>query len=253
VWDETDEEPVPLSWFNMSLKFGPYLPGVDDEPGLGPVTGVDVDGNTVTVCDKPFACIYGGDRKLLSQLELEWFPLHPFGQLGLFGGIGYLQTTGKSLAEDADGNIQADNPMTPNDDESRSADDTTFRLIPTYAGVVYRFTELADRTVVPLVPYAKVGLSYYMWSISKGNGKPAQTASGGTARGGTLGWQATVGLALRADAFDPGSARSLRTDFGVEHAGFFVEGTYAEVSGLGQEKKLYLGDLTWFAGINFEF
>ena len=62
-----------------------------------------------------------------------------------------------------------------------------------------------------------------------------------------------VGVSLRADRIDPTAARNLQTEMGVEHAGFFFELSYAEVNGLGQSRRLHVGDATWFAGVNFEF
>ena len=41
----------------------------------------------------------------------------------------------------------------------RSDDETAFHLMPTSLSAVYRFTWIADTTVVPIVPYAKLGLS----------------------------------------------------------------------------------------------
>jgi hypothetical protein len=136
--------------------------------------------------------------------------------------------------------------------DERSEDSTSFRMFPLSLSAVYRVTQLADSTVIPLVPYGRVGLSYYIWRFTKGNGNVASVGED-EAFGATLGWQASVGLAIRADRLDDEAARSLRSDLGVEHAGFFVELTYADVSGLGQSNKLHVGDLTWAAGINFEF
>lgn len=62
-----------------------------------------------------------------------------------------------------------------------------------------------------------------------------------------------MGLAVRAERIDPDAETSLRTELGIEHAGFFAELTYANVDGFGSGDKLVVGDLTWFGGINFEF
>jgi hypothetical protein len=40
---------------------------------------------------------------------------------------------------------------------------------------------------------------------------------------------------------------------GIEHAGFYAELSYAQVDGFGAADRMSVGDLTWFAGINFEF
>jgi hypothetical protein len=135
---------------------------------------------------------------------------------------------------------------------TRAPDATTFLMIPVSLVAVYRFTMLADQTLVPLVPYAKAGFSYYIWRITKDNGDLASVA-GDQAFGGTLGWQATIGLSFRADRIDPEGTKSLETELGVEHIGFFAELTYANVSGLWTSNRLHLGDTSWSAGLNFEF
>ena len=38
-----------------------------------------------------------------------------------------------------------------------------------------------------------------------------------------------------------------------DHIGFFFELTHADVSGLGADEKLHVGDFNWAAGVNFEF
>jgi hypothetical protein len=103
------------------------------------------------------------------------------------------------------------------------------------------------------VPYAKVGVAYYLWWITKGDGSVTSTPGNGKARGATLGWQGTIGLALRADFLDPQASRNLSIDYGIEHACFFAEFTHADVDGLGAGEKLHVGDDTWAAGVNFEF
>jgi len=40
---------------------------------------------------------------------------------------------------------------------------------------------------------------------------------------------------------------------GIYHAGFYAELQVAKVDGFGSDKKLSVGDTTWFAGIDFEF
>jgi hypothetical protein len=177
----------------------------------------DVDGEDGLV-GTPFDDTFGSGSSLFFGLELDYFFFHPYGQLGLAANLGYMQDTGHAFKQGPDG-----------------------------------MRELADRTVVPLVPYAKLGLSYYVWQITKGNGDVSEYPDRGRARGGTLGWQGSVGVAVRADRFDPDASRALTTELGVEHAGFFFELTYADVSGLFQDNKLHVGDLTWTAGVNFEF
>jgi hypothetical protein len=229
--DEAEQDPthVPSSAWVFELKFGPYYPQIDGEEG---------------VVGKPFETTFGSGQNFLTQIELDRFFLWPFGQLGVGASAGYMQDTARAFAQDAAGNPIFD---------QRSADKTAFHLVPTAFFAVYRFTELADRTPVPLVPYGKLGLSYYIWWVTRGDGSVSSRAPNGDGYGGTWGWQGTIGLALRADQIDPGAVRSLTIDYGIEHASFFAELTHADVSGLGSDEKLHVGDTTWAAGVNFEF
>src|SRR5262249_19130100 len=157
--------------------------------------------------------------------------------------IGYMRNTGHAFIED---------PVTHMSTGKRAADETTFTMLPVALLAVYRFTLLADRTVIPLVPYAKIGFSYYIWRITKDN-RALSSYLGKAAFGGTLGWQGSVGISFRADRLDPGASKDLETELGVEHIGFFFELTHADVSGLFTSNKLHVGDTTWAAGLNFEF
>jgi hypothetical protein len=222
------EDVVHFSRWAFSLRVGPYFPDIDGESGLS---------------GAPFAKTYGSGAGVLVGADLEFFFVRAYGQLGLSAGIATMGKSGRSFATD---------PMTGMPTDERSEDTTSFRLVPLSLSAVYRVTQLADRTLIPLVPYARVGLSYYLWRFTKGSGQLAEVDDD-EAIGGTLGWQATAGVALRADRLDPGAARALRSELGVEHAGFFFEVTYADVSGLGMANKLRVGDFTWAAGINFEF
>lgn len=254
-WEEVDEPvqaevgPPPVNW-NFELKFGPYLPNVDSEFNLAK----DETG--------PFEQMFGKGPFLMSQMTLERYFLHPGGELGLTASAGFLTRTTNAFQVDEMGNVITD-PMTGHPVRS-PGDENTFRLVPATLGVVYRWTQLDELYHVPLVPYGRLGLSYYIWWVNQPSGSVAEAPTdscpdlstgchGDKALGGSLGWQATLGLAIRAERLDPDAAVSLRTQFGIQHAGFLVEATYAKVDGFGNAHKLRVGDLTWFGGINFEF
>jgi hypothetical protein len=164
---------------------------------------------------------------------------------------------------DADGNVLLD-PDTMQPVRARG-NRVIFRYVPITLGAVYRFTALDDRFRVPLVPYAKLGLTYGVWWVRQPSGAFAEApttdcpnpdsggCSGDRALGASLGWAATLGLAVRAERIDPQAAANLRAEMGIEHAGFFGELLYAKVNGFGSAKKLNVGDATWLLGINFEF
>ena len=214
----------PPSYWEFEFKLGPYYPAIDDEPGL---TG------------RPYETMFGTRDSILPQIGFERFFLHPGGELGAGLTLGYTYRTAHAFEASQTGMTNL----------VRASDKTAFHVVPMALSAVYRFTYLADNTVVPLVPYAKLGLAYYIWWFTKGGGDLAETPEGDNAIGATLGWQGTIGLNLRADAIDRDGIR----DLGVDHIGFFFEFTYADVSGFGADTKLHVGDFNWAAGVNFEF
>lgn len=239
------------SW-NAGIKLGPYTPDIDSEFALA-------EGEV-----GPYEEMFGGSAVMV-QFELERFFLWPAGQLGVSGSVGWMGKTASAFKScDPD---EAATPECADGFKPSPADNTSFRLVPVFLGAVYRFTGLDDNTPVPLVPYARAGLSYYLWWVTQPSGSvaeaptamcpdpsdPAADCEGERALGASLGWQASVGLALRAESIDRQAAISLREEFGVEHAGFVAELSYAKVDGFGSDARLSVGDFTWFAGMNFEF
>jgi hypothetical protein len=218
--------------FALELRFGPYSPDVDAELSNGKT---------------PHRTFFGGDRRLLTQLELDYQLFNRFGSAAIGVQVGYFREKANAFFEPPKGGAVA---------EPRSGDETTFTLFPTALIGVYRADQLWQLWGIPLVPYGKAGLAYTFWSISDGNGEVAQGSNVGLAgrgRGGTFGWQAAVGLSLVLDIIDPGGARELDSETGVNHTHFFAEIAKYAVAGLGQEKKLNVGDTTWSLGLMFEF
>tara|TARA_R110002096_G_scaffold44526_13_gene120551 strand:+ start:147818 stop:150166 length:2349 start_codon:yes stop_codon:yes gene_type:complete len=250
-WEDYNEEvqlEAATPRWNFELKVGPYSPNVDASAG----------GMT------PFANVFGDKWKIMTIFGLDRYFAFPSGQLGITGTFGFSNRSAKAFSlgedgqpyEDEDGNLVRS-----------SGDSTSFRLMPTSVGVVYRFTRLDDDYGIPIVPYGKLALAYYLWWFTDPNGDTSETPTaacpdagmagstcdGNFGRGGSFGYQATLGLAVRAERLDPGAELSLRTEMGIEHAGFFVEIQLADVDGFGASDKLSVGDTTWFGGINFEF
>ncbi len=238
----------------FDLKFGPYLPDIDAEFSLTPM-----DGDPACLSEGPYNCMFGGGG-LMTMMELDRFFLYPSGQLGIGVGLGWFKETANAyvIADDGRPEIDDDGKLVRSE-----GDETTFRILPVWVNAVYRFTNLDDEIGIPLVPYGKIGVSYYIWSIARPDGEissvpddpmcTAEDCNQNKARGASLGWQGTLGIALRAERLDKKMAQSLRSELGIEHSGFFVEMTMAKVDGFGADDKLTLGDTTWFAGINFEF
>lgn len=227
-----DEDGRPLDFrspqrWAVELRFGPYYPDVDAEFKAGdPPVG-------------PHEQFFGKKRRLMSQLEVDYQFFRAFGTAAVALQVGYFRETANAFELGTD---------------KRSADETSLTLIPTALSLVYRFDVAARRWGIPLVPYAKAGLSYTMWTISDSNGNVARAdMTSGRGRGGTPGWQAAAGLSLMLDFLDPGSARELDSGSGVNHTYLFFELAHFAVDGLGRDKALNVGDSTWLAGLMFEF
>jgi hypothetical protein len=187
--------------------------------------------------------------QILPMLDVDRIVWRGFGQVGVGGSLGYMQ---KSAYAYASGSSEDDGEM-----RLRSADKNTFRLIPLAATVTYRLTYADERWGIPVIPYVRAGLAYYMWWMSGSNGTSkvcdeTNPSSCDKAYGGTPGVQASAGLAVRAERVDAAAARSMRNS-GIQHAGFYGEVFWGRVDGFGSSSRLWVGDTTWFAGANFEF
>lgn len=208
--------------FALELRFGPYSPDIDSE----------FDGKAT-----PHRDFFGSNRRLMSQFELDYQIIRHVGSLGVGLAMGYFSETGNNrLASGA-----------PSDDTS------SLKLIPFSVSAVYRFDLLLERFHVPLVPYGKLGLDYALWWVTNGNGEVPEDATGGTGRGGTLGWHAAIGLSLVLDFLDPVAAHQFDIEMGVNHTHLFAELGHWDISGLGAGHRLHVGDNTWMAGLLFEF
>ncbi len=226
--------------FAIEARFGLYTPNVDSE--FSKTT--------------PHADVFGTKRRPMWQIEFDWEFLQEFGTLSLGGVIGYYKENAQACTQaglQPDGTCPIPDSADPNAaNKGRSGDNTGLRLIPLAALVVYRLDEAANRWKIPLVPYAKLGLNYTIWTVTNGNGDVAWSGNN-KGQGGTMGWQAAVGLSLSLDFLDPSAARGFDADSGVNHTYAFFELDHINGSGLYRKDVLRVGDDTWFAGLMFEF
>jgi hypothetical protein len=247
----------PQHWA-FELKFSPYTPHIDSSPGLHGAT--------------PFRDLFANqnsmhpsvDPRLLTQLEVDWQFLHKFGSLGLGFSIGYYRRSTHSFEfpnnQTSLSCTVVNGPVTPAPGFAciRAGDETDLNVIPLQLMLVYRFDVLANRYKVPLVPYFKVGLGYYIWVIQNGSGGVTTvTPQGSTNRlngaGGTWGYVLNPGLALQLDVIDQSAARSMDAELGINHTYLFVELMYADISNFHSAHAFVLSDTTFNAGIAFEF
>jgi hypothetical protein len=239
-FDTTSAEPesyrTPKEWA-FELRFGPFRPNVDSE--FSGTTGAT-----------PYQSVFGGKRHLMSGMELDWQLFQSFGTLAAGVSFGYYKVNAKAFeAADTNGTCVKD-PTTgacvP------SGDNTSLRIIPLAALVVYRFDVPATLWSIPLVPYGKLGLNYTLWQVNDGNGN-VPYSGGGHGSGGTAGWQAAAGVSLLLDFLDPAAARNLDIETNINHSYLFFEWNHVDASGLGAKNKLHVGDSRWVLGLMFEF
>jgi hypothetical protein len=256
--DPALEGPAEVKW-HAGIRVGPYIPDIDlqfhqnADSKLGPYQAMfgtyytdDGDG-VIQESEKHKRRLY----QIMPMLDVERIVWRGFGQIGVGGSLGYMQKTALAYTS---GSNEDQGKARP-----RSSAENTFRLVPLAATVSYRLTYLDDRWGIPVIPYVKGGLAYYIWWMKGPSGTssvcegPSPTmCTEDKAYGGTAGVQVSAGIAIRAERIDADAARSMRNS-GIQHAGFYGEVFWGRVDGFGSETKLWVGDTTWFAGANFEF
>ena len=230
------DEPLRVKW-HIGIRVGPYTPQIDAQLGMNP---------------GPYQEMYGG-AMIMPMLDIDRVIWRRFGQLAIGGNLGYSQKSAHAWMICGDPTMCS--PAAGANRLRSPGDTNSFHLIPLALTVAYRFTWLDDEHGVPIVPYARAGLGYYFWWMLDPNGNFSQVCSmsgcGNKAYGASIGIQASLGIAIRAERIDAAAAQSMR-DSGIEHAGFYGEVSTAQV-GTYSSTKLQVGATTWFAGVDFEF
>jgi hypothetical protein len=214
--------------FALELRFGLYRPDVDSDPALHGAA--------------PYAASFGPARRAMLGLELDWQALR-IPHVGSIGpGLSIATTTATRPAQTQSG--------------QSSSEDMSFTINPLSALAVFRADAFLHDAGVPLVPYAKAGLVYALWSASTSAGTSEIVRSDGSTakgRGASWGYALAAGLAFDLGVLDERSARGLDQATGINHTYIFGEWTYSAIDGLFQSNAMRLGDSTWNAGLAFEF
>lgn len=267
--------------FAVEVKFGPYVPHLDDVPWL--------NGQT------PFSDHFGdpADPKgapphlgLLSKVEFDYQFWSKFGVLGIGLESGYYGIEapaftileGTKMVNGSSVTVRQPCQVTANQDNSRmysvpgranldyyqsciSGDTDKFNVVPIAIMLIYRFDVLSKRYRIPIIPYMKVGFAYYVWWFGNSNSFAAQyevtKADGATesrsAAGASIGVVLHPGLSLDLSALDPRAARAIDQEIGLNRIAAFVELDAALVNGFGVGRVLNVSDTTVSAGLSFEF
>lgn len=206
----------------FEIKFGGFVPDVDKE---------------FNGAKTPYADIFGSSMKLMSQAELDWDVFDSFGVISIGGTIGYSKTSGTGVLEDGE----------------KSEDSTSFHILPLALTVGYRFDWAARKYDVPLVPWVKGGLDYYIWWVTNGTGDVTRSEDGTVGRGGTFGGHVTFGLGFLLDSIAPLMAQSFDTDVGVNGTYIFGEYVLSWVDDFGSSNSFDLSSRYFLVGLAFEF
>jgi len=213
--------------FAIEVRFSPYVPQIDEEPGLR---------------GKPYERTFGTMPRLMFGGEFDWQALRipHFGSIGPGLGIGYtnMSDTARLLR-----------------DNSPSGDETSLDIWSTYLAAVLRVDAPWRELGVPLVPYAKAGLGLGLWRAGNTGGTSEANVGTGTVsgKGYTFGTHVALGVALALDFLDRSSGINLDQAVGINSTYLYAEYYLSMLNGIGQTNPLRVGANTWAMGLAFEF
>ncbi len=209
--------------FALELRFAPYTPRIDEEPGL---TG------------SPFKNAFGDKPRLYIGLEFDWQTLRiPYvGTIGPGFGVGRVSMSRPALTVSG----------------RTSGDEYGLTIYPLYAAGVLRLDSFWRGVGFPLVPYGKLGGAVGLWTATSG-GETARASDGTRGTGASFGTLAAVGVGFPLDVFDRGASRSIDNAVGINNTYLYAEYDWLELNGLGKANTLRVGTRTWTAGLAFEF
>jgi hypothetical protein len=192
------------------------------------------------------------NHPLLSEIEVDWYIFSDIGLLGPMLQVGLWGVSGNTqycVHGGVKGPCSADEILTTQ--STSGPDSTKLTVYPITLGAIYKLDQIKRYTVIPLVPYAKGGLSYFIWrntvggSISHYLGHPAE--------GATLGFRGTIGLAFNLDFIEPSAASRARMSTGIADSYLFGEMSFLWVDGFGDKKRLDFSGNTIQVGFAVDF
>ncbi|MBK8251724.1 MAG: hypothetical protein IPK82_03540 [Polyangiaceae bacterium] len=221
---------LPDSKFTFETRFGGYYPKVDEEFGA----------------DGPFAQYFGKGPQFYFGLGLDWTPLRiPYvGRIGPAVGWGFTTMNGDARKVS---------------DPSAAVDgvDTSLTIHAMNVSASLRIDEIARRTVVPIVPYAKFGLGMGLWSsgTSAGTSKIGTDCNATTptdctkGEGLSIGPQFSLGAMLGMNWLDPRSGAMVRENSGVNQVYIFGEWMWSGLDYSINKDAMRVGTSSWVLGL----
>jgi hypothetical protein len=216
-------------WFEAELRFAPYWPNIDSQPGL---TGT------------PYHTIFGNMARLLvsAEFDVQLLRIPHFGSLGPGFSFGYTQMSAPAPLANGSG---------------VSAENTNIEVFPMYLAAILRVDVLQRDFRIPVVPYVKLGVAFTLWRSFTDSGTSTYvdpvTGKSSSAFGGTWGEQFAVGGQLNLDWIDRRASASLDEAAGINHTYIFGEYMLANLDNFGSSSALRVGTSTFCGGLAFEF
>jgi hypothetical protein len=196
-------------WGSMTLRGQTYRPDVDSEFG-GAAT--------------PYEDAFGSGRGWMFRADFgrTVWDSKGYGALEISIGTGYFADFGRGL-------------LAGSDPPERTGDETALRIVPVTLSVGYRFDWLSRRHQIPVMFYGKASLERYNWWVTDGAGDNART-------GATNGYSFTGGIGFLLDFLDPGLAREMDRDTGVNDSWLVFDVTSSSVNDFGSGSSWDLSD-----------
>ncbi|HET8939460.1 MAG TPA: MXAN_2562 family outer membrane beta-barrel protein [Polyangiales bacterium] len=160
-----------------------------------------------------------------AQLEGILFRLPRVLYVTAGGGVGYAGYDAKAL----------------NERMEEATEETTLSLVPMNVAASVRVDVLPRRLGIPVIFAARVGWRWTHWDTNTGKLDDAA--------GWSIGPMFTGQVALDLDSFEPGGARALDEEWGINHTFLLGEVTHYATT----DKSLPVGGTTWSIGLGVAF
>jgi hypothetical protein len=220
-------------WGSFEIGAGTYIPNIDaGVASPGPFGG-------------PYEEIFGKSQRWMFRLGAGKTIWHGIGDLEVGLRTGVFRATGNA--------IQEGTGTSPTNPPIYTGNTTSITIIPTSLTLTYYFDWIAERyRFLPFMFYGRAALERYNWWV---NGPVSTGREGTVGRGATNGWSVTGGVALLLDVLDPGMARDLDRDTGINHTYLFFDVTKQKVDDFGSSKSWDLSRIgpAYAFGLMFAF
>jgi hypothetical protein len=176
---------------------------------------------------EPYGDVFGGDSgpSFSAQLEGIVFRMPRTFYVTAGGSIGYAAFAAAAIGEDG----------------QPTAEETTLSLVPLTASATLRVDVLPRRLGIPVIFAARAGWRWTQWDTNTGKIDDAA--------GWSLGPVFTGQVALDLDSFEPGGARALDEEWGINHTFLLAEVSYYATT----DKSLPVGGTSWSIGLGVAF